>query len=172
MFNFILDLRKLSIFVLLISFSFLNSGCSDFRQAIGKEKFIPNEYSFLSTPKLIMPPEFGNKDNIIEKRSSISLKETPELSLKNKDNKSGFDYLFDFNSVPQDIRKIVDDETLGISRSERTGLDILLGNEPEVGVYLDSEKETLRIKKSKEKSLLSNPSPSINITDDKKLLIK
>ena len=36
----------------------------------------------------------------------------------------------------------------------------------------DAEKETLRIKKSKEKSLLSNPSPSKNITDDKKLLIK
>ena len=170
MFDFILDLRKLSIFVLLILFSFLNSGCSDFRQAIGKEKFIPNEYSFLSTPKLIMPPEFGNKDNIIEKRSSI--KETSELSLKNKDNKSGFDYLFNFNSVPQNIRKIVDEETLGISRSERTGLDVLLGNEPAVGVYLDSEKETLRIKNAKDKSLLSKPSPSINITDSKNLLIK
>ena len=170
MFDFILDLRKLSVFALLIFFSFLNSGCSDFRQAVGKEKYIPNEYSFLSTPKLIMPPEFGNKDNIIEKRSSI--KETPELSLKNQEKKSGFDYLFNFNSVPQDIRKIVDDETLGISRSERTGLDILLGNKPEVGVHLDSEKETLRIKNSNEKSLLSDPSPSINTTDDKKLLIK
>ena len=170
MFDLIFDLRKFSILVLLIFFSFLNSGCSDFRQAVGKEKFIPNEYSFLSTPKLIMPPEFGNKDNIIEKGSSINI--TPELGLKNKVNKSGFDYLFNFNSIPQDIRKIVDDENLGISRSERTGIDILFGNEPEVGVYLDSEKETLRIKKSKEKSLLSNPSPSINITDDKKLLIK
>ena len=170
MFDFILDFRKLGVFALLIFFCFFNSGCSDFRQAVGKEKFIPNEYSFLSTPKLIMPPEFGNKDNIIENRSS--LKETPELDLKNKNNKSGFDYLFNFNSVPQDIRKIVDDETLGISRSERTGLDILLGNEPEVGVYLDSEKETLRIKKTKDKSLLSKPSPSINITDDKNLLIK
>ena len=170
MFDYIFDLRKLSVFVLLIFFSFLNSGCSDFRQAIGKEKYIPNEYSFFSTPKLIMPPEFGNKDNIIEKGSSN--KETPELSFKNQENKSGFDYLFNFNSIPQDIRKIVDDETLGISRSERTGLDILLGKEPEIGVYLDSEKETLRIKNSKKKSLLSNPSPSINTTDDKKLLIK
>ena len=170
MFDLFLDLRKFILLLSLILFSFLNSGCSDFRQAIGKEKFIPNEYSFLSTPSLIMPPEFGNKDNIIEK--GISINEIPKLSLKNQEKKSGFGYLFNFNSVPQDIRKIVDDETLGISRSERTGLDILLGNEPEVGVYLDSEKETLRIKKSKEKSLLSNPSPSINITDDKKLLIK
>ena len=94
MFDFILDLKKISILVLILFFSFLNSGCSDFRQAVGKEKFIPNEYSFLSTPKLIMPPEFGNKDNIIEKRSST--KETPELSLKNKEKKSGFDYLFNF----------------------------------------------------------------------------
>ena len=170
MFDYIFDLRKLSAFALLIFFSFLNSGCSDFRQAIGKEKFIPNEYSFLSTPKLIMPPEFGNKDNIIEKRNTI--KETPELSLKNKDNKSRFDNLFNFNSVPQNIRKIVDDENLGIVKSERTGIDVLLGNNPKIGVYLDSEKETLRIKNNKEKSILSNPSPSINTTDDKKLLIK
>ena len=56
MFDYIFDLRKLSVFALLIFFSFLNSGCSDFRQAVGKEKFIPNEYSFLSTPTLIMPP--------------------------------------------------------------------------------------------------------------------
>jgi len=170
MFDFILDLKKISILILLLFFSFLNSGCSDFRQAVGKEKFIPNEYSFLSTPILIMPPEFGNKDNIIEKGSSIN--ETPELSLNNKNKKSGFDYLFNFNSVTQNIIKIVDDENLGIVKSERTGIDVLLGNNPKIGVYLDSEKETLRIKNNKEKSILSNPSPSINTTDDKKLLIK
>ena len=170
MFDFIFDLRKLSILFLIIFSSFLNSGCSDFRQAIGKEKFIPNEYSFLSTPKLIMPPEFGNKENIIEKGSSIN--ETPELSLNNKNKKSGFDYLFNFNLVPQNIRKIVDDENLGIVKSERTGIDILLGNNPNIGVYLDSEKETLRIKNNEDKSLLSNPSPSINTTDDKQVLVK
>ena len=171
MFDFILNLRKFSLFALLVFFSFLNIGCSDFRQAVGKEKFIPNEYSFLSTPSLIMPPEFGsNKENIIENRSSIN--NIPKLSLKNKDNKSGFDYLFNFESVPKDIRKTVDDENLGVSRSERRGIDILLGNNPKIGIYLDSEKETLRIKNNKEKSLLSNPSPSINTTDNKKLLIK
>ena len=170
MFNFILDLRKLSIFIFLIFSCFLTSGCSDFRQAIGKEKFIPNEYSFISTPKLIMPPEFANVDNIIEKGNSIN--KTPQLSLKNKDSKSGFDTLFNFNSVPQDIRKIVDDENLGVRRSQRSGFDILVGNNPKVGVYLDSEKETLRIKNNKEKSLLSKPSPSINTNDEKKLLIK
>ena len=170
MFDLFLDLRKFILLISLILFGLLNSGCSDFRQAIGKEKFIPNEYSFLSTPKLIMPPEFGNKNNIIEKGNSINDK--TDLSLKNKNDKSGFDYLFNFSSIPKNIRKIVDDENLGISRSERTGMDILFGNEPGVGVYLDSEKETLRIKNNKDKSLLSNPSPSINTTDDKQVLIK
>ena len=170
MFDLILDFRKLNILVLLIFFSIFNSSCSDFRQAIGKEKFIPNEYSFLSTPALIMPPNFGDNDNIIEKRSTTN--KTTKFSLKNRDNKSGFDNLFDFNLIPEDIRKIVDDENLGIIRSERTGMDILLGNNPEVGVYLDSEKETIRIKNNIEKSILSNPSPSVNTIDDKKLLIK
>ena len=170
MINLVFVLRKLCIVTLYVLYSFLNSGCSDFRQALGKEKFIPNEYSFLSTPKLIMPPEFGYKDNIIQ-NGNITNK-NPELNLKNTDSKSGFDYLFDFNSVPKDIRKIVDDETIGIKRSERTGIDILLGNNPEIGVYLDSEKESLRIKNAKEKSLLSKPSPSINITDSKNLQIK
>ena len=170
MFDFILDLKKISILILRLFFSFLNSGCSDFRQAIGKEKFIPNEYSFLSTPALIMPPNFGNNDNIIEKRSTTN--KTTKFSLKNRDNKSGFDNLFDFNLIPEDIRKIVDDENLGIVKSDRTGIDILLGNNPKIGVYLDSEKETLRIKNNKEKSILSKPSPSINTTDNKKLSIK
>ena len=164
------DLRKSVILLSILFLSFLNSGCSDFRQAVGKEKFIPNEYSFVNTPTLIMPPEFGSKENIIEKGNSIN--KTPELSFTNKDNKSGFDTLFDFNSVPQDIRKIVDDENLGVRRSQRSGFDILVGNNPKVGVYLDAEKETLRIKNNKEKSLLSKPSPSINTNDEKKLLIK
>ena len=170
MINFIFSFRRFTIIVLLMVFSFFNSGCSDFRQALGKEKFIPNEYSFLNTPTLIMPPEFGNKDNIIENGNSIN--ETRGLSLNNKNNSSGFDSLFNFNSVPQDIRKIVDDENLGVSKSERTGIDILLGKNPPVGVYLDSEKEKLRIKNIKDKSILSSPSPSINTTDDKKLSIK
>ena len=164
------NLKKVSLLILLLSFSLTNSGCSDFRQAIGKEKFIPNEYSFLNTPRLIVPPEFGSNENIIEKGSLKSLK--PKLILKNDQSESNFDSLFNFDNVPKDIRKIVDDETLGISRSERTGIDILLGNSPKVGVYLDSEKETIRIKKNKGKFILNNPSPSINTTNNKRTSVK
>mgnify|MGYP001180144793 FL=1 len=163
-------LRRFSSLILLIFFGFINSGCSDFRQAIGKEKFIPNEYSFLNTPQLIMPPGFGSKENIVENKSTNDLK--PKLDFKNKVNVSNLNSLFNFSIVPQDIRKIVDEETLGIRRSERTGIDVLLGNSPSVGVYLDSEKEAIRIKNNKEKSLLTNPSPSVNTLDNKTQLIK
>ena len=74
----------------------------------------------------------------------------------------------------QDIRKIVDEETLGLGLSERSGLDILFGNVPETGVVLDAEKESVRLKKLKKnsKSILSGASPSYDINEQKKIDIK
>ena len=161
--------EKYLILLTTLIFGVLSSSCSDFRQAIGKEKFIPNEYSFLNTPRLVLPPDFGNTDNIIDKGIK---KDKQVLTLKNEIKNSNFNELFDFKSIPKNIRQIVDDETLGISRSERTGLDILMGNNPEVGIFLDSEKETIRIKNNKENSLITKPSPSINTIDGNKILIK
>ncbi len=162
--------KKMILTLSFLFISFFNSGCSDFRQAIGKEKFIPNEYSFVNTPRLIMPPNLSNENNIIEKGSNQNLK--TKLNFKNEVKESGFNSLFNFSSVPKEIRKIVDEETLGISRSERSGIDVLLGNNPKVGIYLDSEKETLRIKNSKENNILSKPSPSINTSNNKRQSIK
>ena len=65
--------KKFVSLVLVLIFGVLNSGCSDFRQAIGKEKYIPNEYSFLNTPRLVIPPDFGNTDNIINNKSIAAL---------------------------------------------------------------------------------------------------
>lgn len=162
-------IEKLLILIVLSFFCILNSSCTDFRQAIGKEKYIPNEYSFLNTPRLIIPPDFGNTDNIVKKGNMVIKK---ELNFKNKIENSNFDELFDFNSIPKNIRKLVDDETLGISRSERTGIDILTGKNPKVGIFLNSEEEAIRIKNTKGKSLIKKPSPSINTIDGKKLFIK
>ena len=160
---------KLLTLIILSFFCIFNVSCTDFRQAIGKEKYIPNEYSFLNTPRLVMPPDFGNTDNIIKKGSNVINK---GLNFKNKIKNSKFDELFDFSSIPKNIRKLVDDETLGISRSERTGIDVLTGKSPKVGVFLESEEEAIRIKNIKGESLIKKPSPSINTIDGKKLLIK
>lgn len=161
--------KKFVSLALVLIFGVLSSSCSDFRQAIGKEKYIPNEYSFLNTPRLVVPPDFGNTENIINNGSK---QDKVNLTFKNKNENSNFDELFDFSSVPKNIRQIVDDETLGISRSERTGFDILMGKNPKVGVYLDTEKEAIRIKNIKDRSLITEPSPSVNTTNGNKVLVK
>ena len=74
----------------------------------------------------------------------------------------------------KNIRKLVDEETLGISLGERRGIDILFGNIPKTGVIIDSKKEALRIKKNKlsKQDINSNPSPAVDINSGKPLLIK
>ena len=47
------------------------------------------------------------------------------------------------------ISETVDEETLGISLSERRGIDILIGDIPKTGVVIDPKKEALRIRKNK-----------------------
>ena len=61
--------KKIKCICIINIFSFLNSGCSDFRQAIGKEKFIPNEYSFLSTPNLLCHQNLVIKIILLKKES-------------------------------------------------------------------------------------------------------
>ena len=71
--------------------------------------------------------------------------------------------MFDTKNVPKDIRKLVDEETLGISLGERRGIDILFGNVPKTGVVIDPKKEAIRIKKNKllNKTINANPSPAV-----------
>jgi hypothetical protein len=153
------------------------SGCSDFRKAVGKEKMVPDEFSIASTPSLTIPPgykidpEMLNKDALGKLKNDFNLNQN--IKIKNKNNASSFEQLFVSKNVPKNIRKIVDEETIGISLSERRGIDILFGNIPETGVVIDGKKEALRIRKNKAsgKKLNSNPSPALE-KSGKSLLIK
>ena len=154
------------------------SSCSDFRKAVGQEKVIPDEFSVAVTPSLIIPPGYlidpkVLKNNDLDKRNSnFSLVE--EIDIKDKKEANSFSKIFDSNNVPKDIRKLVDEETLGISLGERRGIDILFGNVPKIGVVIDPKKEALRIKKNKslKQNINSNPSPAVDINSGKPLLIK
>ena len=168
---------------LLILFAFfitlgMVSSCSDFRKAVGKEKVIPDEFSIAVTPSLLIPPGFkidaqalknneqakGEKDFNI--RTLININENKDIN--------SFSEFFTSQNIPKDIRRIVDEETLGISLSERRGIDILFGNKPKTGVLIDPKKEALRIRKDKssDQTINSNPTPAININSRKPLLIK
>ena len=172
-----MKIKYLLIFVFLIPLGMLSS-CSDFRKAVGKEVVVPDEFSVAVTPSLLIPPGYeidpqilknnvsvGNNDNF-SLNQEINIRETKEIN--------SFSEIFETKNIPKDIRKLVDEETLGISLGERRGIDILFGNIPKTGVVIDSKKEALRIKKNKlqKQTINSNPSPAVDINSGKPLLIK
>ena len=170
--------KFLRIFAFVLPITMSLSSCSDFRKAVGKEKVIPDEFSVALTPSLIVPPGFKidpevlKNNNLGEAKDDFNL--TNEINIENKNEASSFSDLFGSKNVPKDIRKIVDEETLGISLSERRGIDILFGDIPETGVVIDAKKEALRIRKNKSsgQKLNSTPSPALDINSGKSLLIK
>ena len=170
--------KFLRIFAFVLPITMSLSSCSDFRKAVGKEKVIPDEFSVALTPSLIVPPgykidpEVLKNNNLGEAKDDFNL--TNEINIENKNEANSFSDLFGSKNVPKDIRKIVDEETLGISLSERRGIDILFGDIPETGVVIDAKKEALRIRKNKSlgQNINSTPSPAIEKNSGKSVLIK
>ena len=173
MIKLLINFRQIIIIHLAFCFLLIISSCSDIRQVVGKEKYIPDEYVFVKTPKLIIPPGFNINSDVLGKNNNKQEESMIILDV-DKSNNEEFKSLFDDKNVPNNIRKIVDEETLGIGLSERSGLDILFGNTPETGIVLDAEKESLRIKniKNNSKSILSGASPSFDINKQKNIDIK
>ena len=169
--------KFLLILVFLTSLGFLSS-CSDFRKAVGQEKIIPDEFSVAVTPSLLIPPGYKidprSLKNIDLEKTDNNFNLNQEIDIKDKKEANSFSEMFDTKNVPKDIRKLVDEETLGISLGERRGIDILFGNVPKTGVVIDPKKEAIRIKKNKssKQNINSNPSPAVDINSGKPLLIK
>ena len=172
-----MKIKFLLIFVFLTSLGMLSS-CSDFRKAVGQEKIIPDEFSVAVTPSLLIPPGYNidaqSFKNIDLEKTDNNFNLNQEIDIKDKKEANSFSEIFDAKNVPKDIRKLVDEETLGISLGERRGIDILFGNIPKTGVVIDPKKEALRIKKNKlsKQDINSNPSPAVDINSGKPLLIK
>ena len=170
--------KFIKIFVFLLPLTTSLSSCSDFRKAVGKEKVIPDEFSVAFTPSLIVPPGYKIDPEVLKNNDAEENKNdfnlTNEINMENKNEANSFSELFSSKNVPKNIRKIVDEETLGISLSERTGIQILFGNVPETGVVIDAKKEALRIRKNKlsGQKINSTPSPALDINSGKPLLIK
>ena len=172
-----MKIKFLIIFIFLIPMGILSS-CSDFRKAVGKEVVVPDEFSVAVTPSLLIPPGYEIDPQVLKnndlENTNDNFNINEEIDIKDKKVANSFGELFDTKNVPKDIRKLVDEETLGISLGERRGIDILFGNIPKTGVIIDSKKEALRIKKNKssKQDINSNPSPAVDINSGKPLLIK
>ena len=133
------------------------SACSDFRRSIGKEKSKPDEFQVVVRPPLSLPPGFSETaDNIIEKSETSkgdAQSQTAKLRGANNVENSSFNGLFDFSSVPDDIRTIVDEETYGVQLEKRLPLQILFGGLHDAGPVLDKMAEDSRLRKNRAKEL-------------------
>ena len=169
------------IFILLLPIMLSISSCTEFRQATGKEKMIPDEYLTVITPSLQIPPgykidpEIIMNNNLVNLDQNISLSERLNVKNNKKNNSANsFIELFESKKIPENIRSIVDEETLGISLSERTGIQILFGDTPKTGFAIDGKKESFRIRNNKRsgKKLDEDASPAFDINSGETLLIK
>ena len=153
------------------------SACSEFRRSIGSEKSKPDEFQVVVRPPLSLPPGFSDTaDNIIqESETNQGDAQSQTAKLLGADNvaNSGFAGLFDFSSVPDDIRTKVDEETYGVQIEKRLPLQILFGGLPDVGPVLDKMAEDSRLRKNRFEGLAPTEggTKAIDPTSDQPLSI-
>ena len=130
------------------------AGCSDFRRAIGDEKSTPDEFQVVVRPPLSLPPGFAEKpeDILAASKATATDAKTSASTLLGvaETSGSGFENLFDFSRVPNDIRSKIDEETYGVQLEKRLPLQTLFGGLPEVGPVLDKMAEDTRLRQARE----------------------
>ena len=133
---------------------FALTGCSDFKQAIGTEKSVPDEFEVVVRPPLSLPPGFSARpgagdvaeDSIVTAASISARDQTIRLLGVSQGDASAYDDLFAFETVPSNIRALVDEETAGIRFERRLPFQIVFGGLPDVGPILDQMKEDVRLR--------------------------
>ena len=169
--------RQLIMIAVAVLLAFGLSACSDLRRSIGKEKSKPDEFQVVVRPPLSLPPGFSDTaENIIEKSETSggdAKSQTANLLDVNGVENSGFAELFNFSSVPDDIRTKVDEETYGIQLEKRLPLQILFGGLPDIGPVLDKMAEDSRLRKNRFEGLAPTDggSKAIDPTSDQPLSI-
>ena len=155
------------------------SGCSDFRRAIGTEKSSPDEFEVVVRPPWSLPPGFNDSpEEIIEQEKrgvgSNSAANASQVLSVDSDAPSGFDQLFDFSEVPDNIRSKVDAETYGIQLEKRLPIQELFGGLPNIGPVLDKMGEDSRLRKARQEGRLPTDEATLatDPTNDEPLAIK
>ena len=133
---------------------FLISGCTDFRQATGREKITFDEFAVLEQKLLEIPQTFElnltDKSTNIQTHSIKTFNNLLNIKIRSKmdgDDKF-FATLFKLDEIQLGIREIVFNETLQLKNSKRAGIDILTNKEPDplMDEILDVSQELERLK--------------------------
>ena len=157
------------------------SGCSDFRQAIGSEKSVPDEFEVVVRPPLTLPPNFSARPSANDKDdrivSTADLSASGQLSVlleSRKASLNGYEDVFDFSGVPADIRDLVDEETAGIRFERRLPIQIVFGGLPDVGPILDQMAEDARLRSNRLQGRVptDGASPATDGVEGTEILVK
>lgn len=157
-------------------------GCSDFRKAIGDEKSSPDEFEVVVRPPLSLPPSFAASSEELTSASRTASAESSTdarsvaadtLGAVEGNAEGGYESLFDFASVPENIRETVDEETYGIRFERRLPIQMLFGGMPDIGPVLDQFAEDQRLRKNLREGRFPTDggTPAIDLQSDESLTI-
>ena len=161
---------------------FALSGCSDFRKAIGDEKSSPDEFEVVVRAPLSLPPSFSASSEELAGASRVVSEEggtdarsiaASTLGSAEGNAEAGYESLFDFASVPVNIRETVDEETYGIRFERRLPIQILFGGMPDIGPVLDQFAEDQRLRRNMREGRFPTDggTPAIDLQSDESLTI-
>ena len=159
------------------------SGCSDFRKVIGEEKSSPDEFEVVVRPPLSLPPGFkASSSELTTALAAPAPSQTAtdarsvaanELGSGEGASQGGYGAVFDFASVPENIRETVDEETFGIQFERRLPIQMLFGGVSDVGPVLDQFAEDQRLRKNLREGRFPTEggTPAIDLQSDEPLTI-
>ncbi len=155
------------------------SACSDFNKAIGKQKSSPDEFEVVVRPPLSLPPGFSarpSQDTVAQTAAAAptAASQASALLQTRNGNAEGFEQVFNFSAIEEDIRSRIDEETAGIQVERRLPLQIIFGGVPTVGPVLNQMEEDARIRKNKlqNKPLVEGSTPAVDGVDKEPLSIE
>ncbi len=151
------------------------SACGGGANAINGRKTSPDEFEVVIRPPLTLPPNFSlrpgdvNDEDIASGQAAnlqidnSAVTQSRALFATSSADASNFDELFGTDQAIENIRAIVDEETLGIQLDKRVPLEELFGGKPEVGPDLNAEAEAFRIRQAIKDGKPLNLTPTLGI---------
>ena len=143
------------------------SACSGSNPISGR-KTSPDAFEVVVRPPLTLPPNFAARPNvhggdIAPPPNAIEAVQQAEQVLGTApiQTASDFDALFGTDRIIPNIRRLIDEETLGLQLDSRIPIQELFGGAPEIGPDLDAGREAYRIRRAIIDGTPLTDSPSI-----------
>lgn len=124
--------------------------------ALNGRKTSPDAFEVVVRPPLTLPPNFAarpNADGDEPPTSPPNVIEAVEqaeqvLGSASVQSASDFDALFGTDRIIPNIRRLIDEETLGLQLDNRVPIQELFGGAPQIGPDLDAGREAYRIRRA------------------------